>query len=104
MSKRKATKIDKTIGRNIAYHRTKNSMSQAKLAEPLDLSTQQIQKYEKGLNRVAAGTLSEIAEILDTDIEEFFVDPAKRSDGLADIAGNPPGFAAFDISEDSLIH
>lgn len=104
MTKRKPTGVDKIIGRNITYYRTKKSLSQEKLAERLDLSTSQIQKYEKGLTRVAASTLSEIAEVLDSDIEEFFVDPAKRNDGLADIAGNPPDTVTFDVIEGLPLH
>jgi len=47
-------------------------MSQEKLGDLLDLTFQQIQKYEKGTNRVGAGRLSEISTILQVPIEYFY--------------------------------
>jgi transcriptional regulator with XRE-family HTH domain len=47
-------------------------MSQTSLGEALDLTFQQVQKYEKGSNRVSAGRLQRIAEILDVPVTFFF--------------------------------
>lgn len=57
-------------------------ISQVKLAEDLGVSFQQIQKYERGVNRVGAGRLLEIAEVLGVAITFFFEDmPGKTADG-----------------------
>jgi transcriptional regulator with XRE-family HTH domain len=60
-------------------------MSQEILAERLGVTFQQVQKYEKGLNRIAAGRLYDIAGALDLPIEAFFADsaPAKTSKNRA---------------------
>lgn len=56
-------------------------MSQSELAEKLHLSFQQIQKYERGANRVSASTLHRIAGILDAPIEWFFETLHVATDG-----------------------
>lgn len=56
-------------------------MSQERLAAELGLTFQQVQKYEKGQNRIGAGRLYEIAKALDTSIQYFFED-IDDSDGL----------------------
>jgi transcriptional regulator with XRE-family HTH domain len=62
-------------------------MSQEKLGELLGLTFQQIQKYEKGVNRVGAGRLFRIAKILNVDIPYFFQDVQDN------LSGGQPGFA-----------
>jgi transcriptional regulator with XRE-family HTH domain len=62
-------------------------MSQEKLGELLGLTFQQVQKYEKGVNRVGAGRLFRIARILNVDIPYFFQDVQEN------LAGSQPGFA-----------
>jgi transcriptional regulator with XRE-family HTH domain len=49
-------------------------MSQDRLAEQLGITFQQVQKYEKGINRVSASRLQQIAQILDVPISFFFED------------------------------
>jgi transcriptional regulator with XRE-family HTH domain len=61
-------------------------MSQEKLAKLLGLTFQQIQKYEKGVNRIGAGRLFDLARILDVGILYFY-------DGLIDESSGRPGFA-----------
>lgn len=63
---RAATKIDKDLGERIRLARLERSMSQQRLGEHLGVSFQQIQKYEKGVNRVSPGALTKIAEALRT--------------------------------------
>lgn len=62
-------------------------MSQEKLGELLGLTFQQVQKYEKGVNRVGAGRLFRIARILNVEIPYFFQDVQEN------LAGGQPGFA-----------
>ncbi|UTO28230.1 helix-turn-helix domain-containing protein [Bartonella harrusi] len=62
------------IGKKIRFRRKMLKMSQKELGHSLNLSAQQIQKYETGLNRVSAGRLKEIAEKLDVPLAFFYAD------------------------------
>ncbi|WP_239467810.1 helix-turn-helix domain-containing protein [Microvirga arvi] len=81
--------IDKHIGSRVRARRIMLGMSQEKLADALGLTFQQVQKYEKGVNRIGASRLLHIASILDVSIEFFF-------EGL-------PGMRAGGFSGDSLV-
>ncbi|AMN40178.1 helix-turn-helix domain-containing protein [Rhodoplanes sp. Z2-YC6860] len=76
MPKYKRTKhalaIDHHVGARIHMQRVALNMSQSALAEQLGLTFQQIQKYEKGANRVGAGRLQEIANIFEVPVSFFF--------------------------------
>jgi transcriptional regulator with XRE-family HTH domain len=61
--------VDKHVGMKLRARRTKLSMSQSTLAEALGLTFQQVQKYEKGANRIGAGRLQQIAQILQMPVE-----------------------------------
>ncbi|MEE1612081.1 helix-turn-helix domain-containing protein [Microvirga sp. CF3016] len=63
---------DRHIGKRIRLRRIALGMSQEKLAGALGLTFQQIQKYEKGINRIGAGRLHEIGMILGVDVTYFF--------------------------------
>jgi transcriptional regulator with XRE-family HTH domain len=63
---------DKYVGARIRMRRLMLGMSQTALAQGLDLTFQQIQKYEKGINRVGASRLQQIAHILKVSVEFFF--------------------------------
>ncbi|GAA5112944.1 hypothetical protein GCM10023261_17280 [Bartonella jaculi] len=62
---------DISIGKKICLKRKMIGMSQKELANQLGIVSQQIQNYEKGLNRVSAGRLKEIADILNVLISFF---------------------------------
>jgi transcriptional regulator with XRE-family HTH domain len=64
--------VDKHVGMKLRARRTKLGMSQSTLAEGLGLTFQQVQKYEKGANRIGAGRLQHIAQILQVPVESFF--------------------------------
>jgi transcriptional regulator with XRE-family HTH domain len=66
--------LDEIIGSRVRAKRMEAGMSQEKLAKALGLTFQQVQKYEKGVNRVSAGRLSLIADILGTDTMYFMGD------------------------------
>jgi transcriptional regulator with XRE-family HTH domain len=72
MPKRRSDKRDIEVGRRVRAFRLQKGLSQEKLADQLGVTFQQVQKYEKGTNRVAAGRLQRIAEILEVPITEFF--------------------------------
>ena len=72
MAKKSPNPTDKHVGTRIRMRRLMLSMSQTSLAEGLNLTFQQIQKYEKGTNRVGASRLQQIAHILQVPVAFFF--------------------------------
>lgn len=66
--------IDQMVGLKLRALRHERGMSQQALAEKLDLSFQQIQKYERGTNRVSASTLWHAAKALKVPVASFFED------------------------------
>jgi transcriptional regulator with XRE-family HTH domain len=65
-------RIDAHVGERIRLRRTELGLTQEQLAAALDVSYQQIQKYETGANRVSAGRILEIARKLGVDVGYFF--------------------------------
>jgi len=78
---RSATKLDVKIGQRIRARRLEIGMSQEKLAELLGLTFQQVQKYEKGVNRVAASRLWDISAALKLSVAAFFPAGGRGVDG-----------------------
>lgn len=66
--------IDIHVGLRVRMYRTLRGLSQEKLAEKLGLTFQQIQKYERGLNRISASRLWELSRVLNTPIQKFYED------------------------------
>ena len=64
--------VDIHVGQRLRMRRTLLGMSQEKVAEALGLTFQQLQKYEKGSNRVSASRLSELCQILNVPVSYFF--------------------------------
>ena len=73
-NKKKPNPIDAHVGGRIRFRRNMLNMSQEKLGESLGITFQQIQKYEKGTNRVGASRLQAIAGILNVPVSFFFED------------------------------
>ena len=71
-NKKKPNPIDIHVGSRIRLRRTMLGMSQEKLGESLGITFQQIQKYEKGTNRVGASRLQNISSILNVPVSFFF--------------------------------
>lgn len=89
MAKTKATSdvhhlYDKHLGSRIRTQRLVRGMSQEKLGAALGLSFQQVQKYEKGSNRVSASRLWDIAQILQAPVNSFYA-------GMPDFGGPANG-------------
>ena len=78
--------IDVHVGSRVRLRRMMIGMSQEKLGEKLGLTFQQVQKYEKGTNRIGASRLHRMAEILDVPVQFFFED-APGQHGGAESAG-----------------
>jgi transcriptional regulator with XRE-family HTH domain len=86
--KRRPNSTDIQVGEAIRAHRLIAGLSQKDLADRLGVSFQQVQKYEKGTNRIGAGRLPQIAEIFGIPISALFDANADTSPGAA--AGTAP--------------
>lgn len=73
-TKKKPNPIDIHVGTRVRLRRTMLGLSQEKLGDSLGITFQQIQKYEKGSNRIGASRLQKLSEILKTPISFFFED------------------------------
>lgn len=81
MAKKAPNPIDKHVGSRVRMRRMMLSMSQEKLGDALGLTFQQVQKYEKGTNRIGASRLQQIAHILQVPVS-FFFEGAPTSPGI----------------------
>jgi len=88
--------IDVHVGSRIRLRRTLLGMSQERLGEALGLTFQQVQKYERGVNRVGASRLFDLSRVLDVPISFFFDD---MPDNLANSLGAPMSRRATGFSE-----
>lgn len=97
--------IDRHVGSRVRMRRMLIGMSQEKLGEALGITFQQVQKYEKGTNRISASRLQHIAQILGVTVG-FFYEGAPQTDGSSGEglgeAGSPPFMADFVSSADGL--
>src|SRR5919199_818756 len=80
-TKKAPNPIDKHVGSRVRMRRMLIGMSQEKLGEALGLTFQQVQKYEKGTNRIGASRLHRIANVLGVAID-FFYEGAPHGGGL----------------------
>lgn len=91
--KRRTTSVDQLVAHRIRLRRNVMGVSQEKLADAIGVSFQQVQKYEKGTNRVSSGKLYDIALALQVRVA-FFFDEAdageEKSEALA-LAATPDG-------------
>ena len=72
MAKKAPNPIDKHVGSRVRMRRMMLAMSQEKLGDALGLTFQQVQKYEKGTNRIGASRLQQISHILQVPVAFFF--------------------------------
>ncbi len=80
MAKKAPNPTDKHVGSRVRMRRMMLSMSQEKLGDALGLTFQQVQKYEKGTNRIGASRLQQISHILQVPVA-FFFEGAPSPDG-----------------------
>jgi len=88
-SSRRPNPIDVHVGSRVRFRRMLLGMSQEKLGEKLGLTFQQVQKYEKGINRIGASRLFDLAQVLGVSVQ-FFYEEAPTSEPQQIAAG---GFA-----------
>ena len=87
MSTKSANPTDTHVGKRVRMRRMMLAMSQTKLGDAVGLTFQQIQKYEKGTNRIGAGRLQHVAHILHVPVAFFF-------EGLPQVSGSSEEGAA----------
>jgi len=87
--------IDVHVGSRVRLRRTLLGMSQEKLGDAIGLTFQQIQKYERGANRIGASRLFELSQVLDVPVAFFFEEmPAEVAKGRGQIkSAAVPGLA-----------
>ena len=85
---RAANAIDRKIGQRVRSRRLEIGMSQERLAELLGITFQQVQKYEKGVNRIAASRLFDIASALQQPVAKFYEGLSARAAGAAESRQN----------------
>src|SRR6478672_13952930 len=86
---RRANPMDVHVGSRVRLRRMLLGMSQEKLGEHLGLTFQQVQKYEKGINRIGASRLFDLSKVLGVPVQFFFEEaPSGESSHLV-----PDGFA-----------
>jgi transcriptional regulator with XRE-family HTH domain len=100
-SRRDANSVDCTVGRNLRHLRTERAVTLEALALHLRVSSQQVLKYEQGVDRMGASTLYEIAKLFDVTASRFYeglpdAGDAKQSD-------EEEALAAFVQSEEGQV-
>jgi len=93
---RSATVVDAHIGQKIRARRNLLGMSQTELADTAGITFQQVQKYEKGANRVGAGRLKQFSDALGVPPSYFF-------EGVPTVGKKPPAPQEGEISEDTIV-
>jgi transcriptional regulator with XRE-family HTH domain len=91
--KKQANPIDIQVGNRVRIRRMLIGMSQERLGDLLGLTFQQVQKYEKGVNRIGAGRLFEVSRILNVPIDFFYEGVAAQltaQHGMAEPESAPP--------------
>ena len=106
MAKKAPNPIDKHVGSRVRMRRMMLGMSQEKLGNNLGLTFQQVQKYEKGTNRIGASRLQQISQILQVPVSFFFEGApahanAARVDGMGE-APSPAYVSDFLATSDGL--
>jgi len=103
MTKKTPNPIDKHVGSRVRMRRMMIGMSQEKLGEKLGITFQQIQKYEKGTNRIGASRLQQIATVLSVPVSFFFEGaPAPEGGGGLSEAASPAYVSEFLGSSEGL--
>ena len=69
---RSPTNIDKHVGARLRAARLESGKSQTEVADAIGITFQQVQKYEKGSNRISAGTLHELSRLFEMPVQFFF--------------------------------
>ena len=93
--------INRIVGQNLKYLRKLNNLNQTKVGNALKVSFQQIQKYEKGTNRIGASRLQHIATVMAVPVSFFFEDAPGTPAEAASLAENRPANYIVDFLSSS---
>ena len=99
---RQADPTDKHVGSRVRMRRLMLDLSQTELADALGISFQQVQKYEKGTNRISASRLQQISEFLQAPISFFFEGLPKNTPKQTAAATVPAHISEFIATTDGL--
>jgi transcriptional regulator with XRE-family HTH domain len=91
-NKKQPNPVDTHVGGRVRLRRMMQGMSQEKLGESLGITFQQIQKYEKGTNRIGASRLQHIAQVLEVPVSFFFEDAPGSSTEVGFAESRPAAF------------
>jgi transcriptional regulator with XRE-family HTH domain len=92
---RRADSRDAEVGRRVRSRRLECRLSQTELADRIGVTFQQVQKYEKGVNRIGAGRLQRISEALEVPISFFFGGGATGAPAARETSGNGESIFGF---------
>jgi transcriptional regulator with XRE-family HTH domain len=95
MAGKKPNPVDAHVGSRVRLRRMLLGMSQERLGESMGLTFQQVQKYEKGVNRIGASRLFQISKILDVPVQFFFEEAPYAGDGTKAPGMGEPDSEAF---------
>lgn len=94
--------IDRIVGQRVRWRRRELKLTQEKLGDLLDLTFQQVQKYEKGVNRISAGRLYEMASVLGVPISYFYDGAEEYLERERGALQEAPGVSAPVISSETM--
>jgi transcriptional regulator with XRE-family HTH domain len=94
---KQTTDVDRLVGIRITALRKARGMSQTALGNAVGVTFQQVQKYEKGQNRVGAGRLREIARLLEVPVSAFFEENEPRENSGEDVFGFLSAHGAIEL-------
>jgi transcriptional regulator with XRE-family HTH domain len=101
--KKAANEVDRHVGGRVRMRRMLIGMSQEKLGAALGLTFQQVQKYEKGTNRISASRLQQLSSILGVGIDYFYDGSPGHEGATAGFAdGAAPGYQSEMMSAEGL--
>ncbi|MEA2934689.1 MAG: hypothetical protein QOD74_1335 [Variibacter sp.] len=103
LAKKAPNPVDRHVGSRVRMRRMMLGMSQERLGDALSLTFQQVQKYEKGTNRIGASRLQQIADILQVSVSFFFEGaPGQTSKGGFSEGSSPTYVSDFLATQDGL--
>lgn len=97
------TGVDSHVGARVRLRRTLLGLSQEKLADAIGLTFQQIQKYERGANRISASRLFDLSRVLDVPVSFFFDDLQAASTPIGGFSEPAASFEAKELSKREIL-
>jgi len=102
MTKKDPNPIDRHVGNRVRTQRMLAGVSQEKLGDALGVTFQQVQKYEKGTNRISASRLQQIANLLEVEVSVFFQGAPSRASLAAAAQSNGSEVLDFTLTSEGV--